>query len=71
MANSDKAYMWACNDFSDGEPVLDKLAARFKNAEQAEEFKKIFQAAQVFNKDAKDGKTDLVWADTVEDVEEV
>ena len=33
MANSDKAYMWVCNDFSDGEAVLDKLAARFKNAE--------------------------------------
>ena len=29
MANSDKAYMWVCSDFSDGDAVLDKLAARF------------------------------------------
>ena len=71
MANSDKAYMWVCSDFSDGEAVLDKLAARFQNADAAGEFKKVFEAAQQFNKDAKDGKSDLVWADTVEDVEEV
>ena len=71
MANSDKAYMWVCNDFSDGEGVLDKLAIRFKSAEQAEQFKKIFEASQVFNTDAKNGKTDLVWADTVEDIDEV
>ena len=71
MAISDKAYMWVCNDFSDGEAALEKLAARFKSAEAAEEFKKIFEASQVFNKDAKDGKADLVWAETVEDIEEV
>ena len=30
MANSDKAYMWVCSDFSDeAEGSLDKLAARF------------------------------------------
>ena len=71
MANSDKAYMWVCSDFSDGEAVLDKLAARFQNADAAGEFKKAMEAAQEFNKLAKDGKSDLVWADTVEDVEEV
>ena len=49
MANSDKAFMWVCNDFSDGEGVLDKLAARFQNPEAAQEFKKAFEAAQTFN----------------------
>ena len=29
MGNNEKAVMWVANDFSDGEPVLDKLAARF------------------------------------------
>jgi hypothetical protein len=32
MANNEKAFMWVCQDFSDGdkaEGVLDKLAARF------------------------------------------
>ena len=28
MANSDKAFMWVCHDFSDGEATLDKLAMR-------------------------------------------
>ena len=72
MANSDKAFMWVCSDFSDGEAVLDKLAARFQTAEAANEFKSAFEAAQKFNTDAKagKGKDDLVWAETVEDVEE-
>lgn len=70
MANSDKAYMWVCHDFSDGESSLDKLAIRFQNATLAEEFKKVFEAAQVFNQDAKAGKEDLTWAETIEDVEE-
>ena len=73
MANSDKALMWACHDFSDdAEGTLDKLAARFQNAEQAALFKTAFEAAQTFNKDAKEGKADadLVFAETVEDVDE-
>ena len=69
MANSDKAWMWLCNDFSDGEANLDKLAARFQNADAAKEFKAAFEAAQVYNRDAKAGK-DLVVAPTVDDVEE-
>ena len=69
MANSDKAFMWPCMDFSDGEEgVLDKLAARFQNAEAANEFKAAMEAGQKFNADAKAGK-DLVYADEVEDVE--
>ena len=72
MANSDKAFMWACNDFSDGEASLDKLAARFKDADQANEFKAVWEAAQKFNQDAKagKGKDELTFADEVEDVEE-
>ena len=70
MANSDKAYMWVCNDFSDGESALEKLAIRLQNVEAAKEFKEKFEAAQQFNVDAKDGKEDLVWAETIEDVEE-
>ena len=45
MSNSDKAFMWVCNDFSDGEAALDKLAARFQNAELAADFKTKFEAA--------------------------
>ena len=71
MANSDKAFMWVCQDFSDGEGVLDKLAIRFNKVEAATEFKEKFEAAQTFNVDAKAGKEDLVYADTIEDVEEV
>jgi len=75
MANNEKAFMWVCQDFSDGEAegVLDKLAARFQNVEQANEFKAKFEAAQKFNTDAKAGKPDseLVFADTIEDIEEV
>ena len=71
MANSDKAFMWVCSDFSD-EPAgaLEKLAARFQNAEAATAFKSAFEAAQQFNVDAKAGK-ELVMAEAVEDVQEV
>ena len=70
MANSDKAYMWACKDFSDEtEGVLDKLAVRFQTADLAADFKTQFEAAQKFNGDAKEGK-EVIMAETVEDVEE-
>ncbi len=29
MANSDKAFMWIAHDFSDVDPVIEKLAIRF------------------------------------------
>ena len=67
--------MWICQDFSDGDVagVLDKLAARFQTVEFANDFKAKFQAAQKFNEDVKAGKKDeeMVWADPIEDVEEV
>ena len=47
MPNSDgKAFMWVCNDFSDGpEASLDKLAVRFRDKETAEGFLGKFLAA--------------------------
>mmetsp|Transcript_21173 Transcript_21173/g.32812 ORF Transcript_21173/g.32812 Transcript_21173/m.32812 type:complete len:192 (-) Transcript_21173:67-642(-) len=71
MANSDKAFMWVCHDFSEGEGAVEKLAIRLQNVDLAKDFKEKFEAAQQFNIDAKAGKEDLVWAETVEDVEEV
>lgn len=73
MNNNEKAYTWVCHDFSDpGDGQLSKLAARFQNVDAANDFKTKFEAAQVFNTDAKAGKTkeELVWAETVEDIDE-
>lgn len=71
MNNNEKAYMWSCGDCSEkAEGELTKLAARFQNVDAAKDFKKQFEAAQTFNIDAKAGKADLIFADTVEDVEE-
>ena len=71
MANNDKAYVWSAMDLSDGEEQLEKLAIRFQKVEDAESFKEKFNAAKVFNATAKAGKDEeLVWAETVEDVEE-
>ena len=65
MANSDKAFMWVCQDYSDETAALDKLAARFQTVDAANEFKAAFEAAQTFNVDAKAGKADeeLVFAE--------
>ena len=74
MGNNKKSYLWVCQDYSDPEApadgLLEKLAIRFQTEEEAALFKKDFEAAQVFNTDAKAGK-EIVWADTVEDIEEV
>ena len=75
MANNDKAWVWSCKDYSE-EPAgaVEKLAARFQNADAAKTFKEAFEAGKVFNAKAKEEGTkdeDLVWAATVEDVEEV
>ena len=70
MANNDKAYVWFVNDFAEGEAQMEKFAARFRTVEDAQAFKTQFEAAQLFNKKAKAGDDDLVWAETVEDIEE-
>ncbi|KAJ8013025.1 hypothetical protein DPEC_G00049020 [Dallia pectoralis] len=46
LAGSDKAWMWLANDFSDGDARLEQLAAKFKTAELAEEFKLKFEECQ-------------------------
>lgn len=71
MANSEKAWMWPANDFSEEEPSIEKLAARFNTVEAAKEFHAAFTAARKFNADAKEEGKELVWADAVEDVVEV
>ena len=74
MANNDKAWVWSCKDYSEEtEGSIEKLAARFQNAEAAKTFKEAFDAGKEFNSKAKvDGckDEDLVWAPTVEDIEE-
>lgn len=72
MKGSDKAYTWACNDFSEEEAKLDKLAARFQNAENTALFKAAFEKAVVFNQLIRDGKeSELVFEPAIEDQEEV
>ena len=71
MADNAKAFVWFVQDFAEGEAQVEKFAVRLRTAEDAEQFKSKFEAAQVFNNKARDGADDLVWADTVEDVEEV
>ncbi|KAJ3591688.1 hypothetical protein NHX12_006820 [Muraenolepis orangiensis] len=46
LAGSDKAWMWLANDFSDGDARLEQLAAKFKTAELALEFKQKFEECQ-------------------------
>ena len=43
------AYMWSAIDNSEGEAVVEKFSARFKNAEVASAFSKVFDAARVFH----------------------
>ena len=70
MPNAERAFIWFCQDFAEGEAQMEKFAVRLRTADDAEQFKSKFDAAQVFNQKAKAGDEDLVWADTVEDVEE-
>lgn len=73
MKNNDKAFVWSCNDFSDGDATVEKLCARFQTAENTTLFKEAFEAARKFNEDVRAGKPDseLVFAPAIEDVEEV
>ncbi|XP_053352928.1 RANBP2-like and GRIP domain-containing protein 5/6 isoform X1 [Clarias gariepinus] len=46
LSGSDRAWLWLANDFSDGDPKLEQLAAKFKTPELAEEFKQKFEECQ-------------------------
>ena len=73
MANSDKSFCWSAQDFSEGSMDVSKLAARFQSVEATQQFKAAFNAAKLFNVTAKDENSkpeDLIWADTVEDLDE-
>ena len=65
-----KAFSWSCADASDGELTVGQLAARFRTEDDAKVFTAGFEAAQVYNKAAKEGG-ELVVAPEVEDIEEV
>lgn len=71
MPNAEKAFVWFVQDFAEGEAQVEKFAIRLRTAEDAESFKKSFEAAQTFNSKAKNGDEDLTWAEAIEDVEEV
>ena len=73
MKNTDKAYLWSCNDCSEEEPRLEKLCARFQTTDNTALFKAAFEAARIFNQAVKEGKADseLVFAPTVEDPTEL
>ncbi|SHO77726.1 Similar to S.cerevisiae protein YRB1 (Ran GTPase binding protein) [Malassezia sympodialis ATCC 42132] len=56
---SDRSWVYNVTaDISDGEPVAETLAIRFANSENAELFKKEFEAAQEANKQAAGEKKD-------------
>ncbi|KAF5892096.1 E3 SUMO-protein ligase RanBP2-like isoform X1, partial [Clarias magur] len=46
LSGSDRAWVWLANDFSDGDPKLEQLAAKFKTPELAVEFKLKFEECQ-------------------------
>ncbi|KAM4687248.1 E3 SUMO-protein ligase RanBP2-like, partial [Rhinophrynus dorsalis] len=46
LSDSDRAWVWIASDFSDGDARLERLAAKFKTSEQAEEFKNKFEECQ-------------------------
>lgn len=72
MKGNDKAYTWACNDFSEDGAKLEKLAVRFQTAEHKALFKESWEKAVKFNNLVREGKeSELVWEPAIEDKEEV
>ena len=72
MKGNDKAFVWSCNDFSEEEARLEKLAVRLQNAENTALFKEAFEAARKFNNLVREEKLDqLVYTVAIEDHEEV
>lgn len=73
MKNTDKAFLWSCNDCSEELPRLEKLCARFQNAENTALFKAAFEAARLFNSHVREDKPDseLIFAPVVDDPTEL
>ena len=71
MPNADKAFIWFCQDFAEGEAQMEKFAVRLRTVDDGTSFKEKWDAAQLFNSKARNGDEDLVWAEAIEDVEEV
>lgn len=46
MANNDRAYIWAAQDYSDGEMTVEKFCVRFKTSEEAKKFSDAFEDAK-------------------------
>ncbi|CAH0545652.1 unnamed protein product [Brassicogethes aeneus] len=46
MANNDRAYIWAAQDFTDGEMTVEKFCIRFKTSEEAKKFHSAFEDAK-------------------------
>ncbi|XP_066979899.1 E3 SUMO-protein ligase RanBP2 isoform X2 [Macrobrachium rosenbergii] len=67
MAASDKAWIWAANDFADEEMKYEKFAARFKTQELALGFKTAFESAQKSLDDAPQSSTVGVISSSVAD----
>lgn len=45
MPSSDRAFVWAANDFADQVMVLEKFCVKFKTQEEAQKFNEAFQGA--------------------------
>ncbi|CAJ1335821.1 unnamed protein product, partial [Effrenium voratum] len=46
---SDKCWVWTSKDYAEDEPVVEKFALRFKDAEMAQQFKEAFDSAKAQN----------------------
>ncbi len=67
---SDKMFMFMAYDCSDETPSMEKFVIKLGNADKAKNFQKHFEAAQLFNKLAKEGKdSELVYAPIFKDEE--
>lgn len=68
-SGSDKAWLWMCFDFSEGERVRSKLALRLGTPEKALQFKQAFEDAKVYNTNIRQGR-EAVEAPVIEDTPE-
>ncbi|GFT83849.1 e3 SUMO-protein ligase RanBP2 [Nephila pilipes] len=57
LATSDKSWVWLAQDYSDGDLVEEKFAAKFKNAEIAHKFRNVFEKCQNLLKNISEKKS--------------